>query len=85
MLVLCISKGNGDPEKVTLPESGVVYRVISIHHGNIYSPTDSDLWYVLDKTGAFLQNPVLFEPLPDNFLTELSNVSLKQETVKQFN
>lgn len=79
MLVLCIDKGNGDPNKVILPEPGVVYKARKAR-GPIFSPTGSNIWYVLDKTGNFLQNPILFEQLPNDYLTNLSEISVKIET-----
>lgn len=81
-LVRCIDSGSGDPSLVQVPEYGVVYRVVDTIVNKCYclhKGGRSNIWYVLDKTGGFLQSSLLFEELPDNMLEAFMGVATEVE------
>lgn len=81
MLVLCISSGNGTKYGYPVPEKGVIYTVVEEHKGDMCKLTNSDIWYVIN-INHYWHSSGLFEPLPDDFITNLQVNKLDEELVK---
>lgn len=77
MYILCIDSGNG--YGYIRPEKGVVYSATKIELANKKcGKCGSHTYYELSSIKGFIHSECLFEPLPDDILTNLSEIKQTQ-------